>query len=146
MSINNEVKIDMILSFPRQDIKGRYQIIFALLGAPLYSEGRLSATYTNVKVRVMLKGRRYLRNGVEYIRFDPLYFKFLNYNVQDVQFTNLFDGSLFFGRLLYSYIVYNKEYITAMINPDLERTFSQIFTKISNQIADQASFDELFPR
>lgn len=146
MNVKNEVKIDMILSFPQMFLQGQYELILGLFGFPLYSNGQVYTAYSNLKVQVSLRGHKYLRNGVEYIRFDPIYFKYLNYNVDDIKFSNLFEESLFIGRILYSYIILNKEYVTSIVNPDFEKTFSQIFTKIANQIADMASFDELFPR
>lgn len=122
-----------------------YQMVFGLFGSPVYSNGQMFEKLENTRVGLKMKAKLYIKNGENYMRFDPFYFKILQTEIKSLRLTNLFPGTLFIGPIVYSYFSDNKEYITRAIYPDFEKTFSQTFTRMANELATSASFDELFP-
>lgn len=135
----------MYLSFPRLDLSSNYQMVFALFGTPLFSEGQVYETLSNVKVRVAFKAKIHFINGAQHLKFDPFYFKILQNTVTSINFTNLYPNTIFIRPIIHNYLVNNIGYVTQTIYPDFERSFSETFTKVANELATGATFDELFP-
>ena len=135
----------MYLSFPRLDLSANYQMIFALFGSPLFSEGQVYETLTNVKVRVAFKAKIEFINEAQHLKFDPFYFKILQNTITYINFTNLFPNTIFIRPIVHNYLVNNIGYVTQTIYPDFERSLSETFTKVANELATGATFDELFP-
>ena len=141
----DKLKFSMILSFPRLNLSANYQMVFGLFGSPFYSNGQMYEKLENTRIGLRMKAKLYTKNGEKYLRFDPFYFKILQSDVKSLRLTNLFPNTVFIGPVVYSYFTDNKEFITRAIYPDFEKTFSQYFTKIANELATSATFDELFP-
>ncbi|XP_070496855.1 uncharacterized protein [Chironomus tepperi] len=141
----NDLKFDMILTFPKIDIKADYQMIFGYLGAPMFSEGQSYERLENSKVRVTMHGRLIDKNGQKFIKFDPFYFKIIENKINFIDFTNFFPSTTFLGPLIKNYFVNNADFLNAKVYPDFEKAFSDTFTYVANQIALGATFDEAFP-
>ncbi|KAL7015288.1 hypothetical protein ACKWTF_016384 [Chironomus riparius] len=141
----NDIKFDMLFSFPRINMKSNYQMIFGYLGAPMFSEGQMLETFTNTKVRVVLKGRLYPKNGQRYFKFDPIYFKIVENTISFVDFTNFFPTTSFIGPFVKNYFINNAEFLNSKVYPDFEKALSETFTYVANQVALSATFDEAFP-
>ncbi|XP_070496806.1 uncharacterized protein [Chironomus tepperi] len=141
----NNLKFSMILSFPHLNLSSNYQMIFGLFGSPLYSNGQMFEKLENTRIGLRMKAKLYTKNNDQYMRFDPFYFKILQSDVKSLRFTKLFPNTLFIGPTIYSYFSDNKEFVTRAIYPDFERTLSSAFTRMANELATSATFDELFP-
>lgn len=135
----------MFLSFPRLDLSANYQMIVALFGSPLFSEGQVYEILSNIKVRVAFKAKIYLINEAQHLKFDPFYFKILQNKIIYINFSNLFPNTFFVRPIVHNYLVNNIGYVTQTIYPDFERSLSDTFTKVANELAVGATFDELFP-
>jgi hypothetical protein len=127
------------------EISGQYKFILSLLGAPLNSEGDLFTTFESSKARVSMKAQKYLRNGVEFLKFEPIYLKVQRGTVKNLKLTNLFGGNPVLGEIVNALLLTNSEFLLNDVYPQVEKTFSDTFTSIANRIANEASFDELFP-
>jgi len=120
-------------------------MILGYFGAPMFSEGQMFERLANTKIRVNMKGKLYYKNGQRYFKFDPIYFKIIENSITLVDFTNLFPTTTFLGPFVKTYFVNNAEFLTSKVYPDFEKSFSEIFTQIANQIALSATYDEAFP-
>ncbi|KAL7015290.1 hypothetical protein ACKWTF_016386 [Chironomus riparius] len=141
----NDIRFDMILSFPKIDMTANYQMIFNLFGAPLFSEGKMHEGLSNTKIRLIMKARLYNKNRQRYLKFDPFYFKILQNSVRFINFTNLFPNTILIGPIVQNYIVSNIDFFTRNIYPNFERAFTDTFTQVANKISVGATFDEAFP-
>ena len=77
--------------------------------------------------------------------FEPVTFKILSSNVKEMKISNQIPNSLILGPLYETFTQFNSESMVRNVYPDMEAEFSKFFTQIANQIANQASFDEMFP-
>ncbi|KAL7015289.1 hypothetical protein ACKWTF_016385 [Chironomus riparius] len=140
-----DLRFDVILKFPRIDMRSDYKMKVNLFGAPLYSEGKMYEVLTNVKIRAILKGNLYTKNGQQYVKFDPIYIKILDNTINFIDFTNFLPQTTFLGPFVKNLVVNNVEFLKKNIYPFFEKVFSDTFTRIANQVATQGSFDEIFP-
>lgn len=92
-----------------------------------------------------MKGHRYLKNGNDYIRFDPFGIKFDRGVVSGLKITNLFNGNKVLSEIVHALLTNNPDFVIKNIYPSLENNLSKIFTNVGNTVVEQASFDELFP-
>ena len=118
---------------------------FGYLGAPIYSEGYILQSLANVKMRIIVRGRLHYIDGQRYLNFDPFYFKIIEGSSNYINFTNFFPNTVLVGTIVKNYLIANIKYFNERIFPDFEKSFSEIFTKVANQIALSAPFDEIFP-
>ncbi|KAG5666673.1 hypothetical protein PVAND_014688 [Polypedilum vanderplanki] len=141
----NDLKFDFIITFPRLNVKGNYNFVLSLLGAPLSSQGEIFGTIDEPKARVGLKAYKYLQNGQEYIKVEPIRINIQRGSIKSLKLTNLFGGSPVIGEIVNSLLVSNSEYLINDVYPHIETNLSELFTNIANRILIEATFDELFP-
>ena len=111
-------------------MRSNYKMILGYLGTPMFSEGQIYERLQNSKIRIIMKGKLYNRNGRRYLKFDPLYFKILENSVKFIDFTNFFPTSTILGPFVKSYLTSNAEFFHTEIYPELEQS---------------APYDEVFP-
>jgi hypothetical protein len=115
------------------------------LGSVIASDGNFQTQHTNSKAKVTMKANRILKNGVEYIKFEPFKIKFQRGGFKIIKITNLFGGNKVLSEIVQTLIENSPQDLSSNIYPQLEAELSNIFTKISNNIVEHASYDELFP-
>jgi len=92
-----------------------------------------------------MKANKYLKNGVEFIKFEPFTIKLQRGGFKIIKITNLFDGNKTLREIVTSLIENSPENLLSNIYPQLEIELANVFTTISNNIIEHASYDELFP-
>jgi len=140
-----DVKFDILVGLPKLDISGKYKMAFNLLGAATLSDGDYYTQFSGAKIRTIIKGHRYIKNGKEYIKFEPFGIKFDKGVVSELKITNLFNGNKILGEIVHALLSTNPDFFIKNIYPSLENNLSRIFTNVGNTVVEQASFDELFP-
>ncbi|XP_070496794.1 protein takeout-like [Chironomus tepperi] len=140
-----DLKFDVLIALPKLDVKGKYKMVFNFLGAPVLSDGDLYTQFSGAKIRASMKGHRYLKNGKEYVKFEPFGIKFDRGVVSDLKITNLFNGNKVLGEIVHALLRNNPDFVIKNIYPSLESNLSQIFTNVGNTVVEQASIDELLP-
>ena len=120
-------------------------MILSLLGAPITSEGDLFGSFDNAKARIGLKAQKYLRNGVEYIKFEPIGLKINIGKVSGLKLSNLFNGNPVLSEVVHALLVSNSDFLLNDFYPHIEKSLSDAFTDIANKITKEATYDELFP-
>jgi hypothetical protein len=118
---------------------------FNFLGARLKSSGDYFAEHTGAKIIMPLRGRRFIENGVEKIRFNPIAVKFDRGTVTKLRISNLFGGNKALEEIVHSLIISNPDFVYKSVYPQLEAELSQVFTDIANKIVETTTFDEMFP-
>ena len=117
----------------------------SLLGAPITSDGDLYAVFDSAKARIGLKAQKYLRNGVEYIKFEPILLKINIGKVSALRLSNLFNGNPVLSEVVHALLVSNSDFLLNDFYPHIEKSLSELFTDVANKITKEATFDELFP-
>ena len=136
---------DANVTIPRIDLKANSKMILGYLGFPIYSEGHVLQSSGNLKMRIVVKGRLHFINGQRYLIFDPFYFKIIESSTKYINFTNFFPNTVLYGPIVKNFLIINIDYFNELLFPAFEKSFSDIFTKVANQIALSAPFDEIFP-
>lgn len=91
-----------------------------------------------------MRGVRYLRNGLEYVKFTKMTMR-IQFKDFKLHLDNLFDGDGVLGDVGNSLINNNQELYLNEIVPGLERGLSKKFLNVANEILATATFDEMFP-
>ena len=145
-SINvNDLRFDILLTLPKFDTYAKYKMNLNFLGSVIASDGHFHTQHTNSKAKVTMKANRYLKNGIEFIKFEPFSIKLQRGGFKIVKITNLFGGNKVLGEIVTTLIENSNENLSSNIYPQLEAELSNVFTTISNNVIEHASYDELFP-
>lgn len=91
-----------------------------------------------------MRGVRYLRNGLEYVKFTKMTMR-IQFKDFKLHLDNLFDGNGVLGDVGNTLINNNQELYLNEIVPGLERGLSKKFLNVANEILATATFDEMFP-
>lgn len=118
---------------------------FNFFGTITQSQGDYHSQLKGAKLRISFKGYRYMKNGKEYIKFEPFTIKFDRGTVVKLEISNLFGGNKVLADIVHSLILSNQDFVLKNSYPHLEAKLSKVFTEISNKIVENASYDELFP-
>ncbi|CAG9812007.1 unnamed protein product [Chironomus riparius] len=140
-----ELKFDALVGLPTFEIHAKYRMEFNFLGARLKSNGDYFAEHTGAKLIMPLRGRRFVQNGIEKIRFDPIAIKFDRGTVTKLRISNLFGGNKALEEIVHSLIISNPDFVYKSVYPQLESELSKVFTDIANKIVETTTFDEMFP-
>ncbi|KAL7015275.1 hypothetical protein ACKWTF_016372 [Chironomus riparius] len=140
-----DLRFDVLVMLPKLDIVGKYKMSFNFLGAPVLSDGDLYTQFSGAKIRATMKGHRYIKNGKEFIKFEPFGIKFDRGVASGLKITNLFNGNKVLSEIVHALLGSNPDFVIKNIYPALENNLSKIFTNVGNTVVEQASFDELFP-
>lgn len=97
------------------------------------------------KIRGSFKGHRQIRNGKEYVKFEPFQIKFNRGTVTQLRISNLFGGNKVLADIVHSLILSNQEFMLKNAYPHMEAKLSKLLTEISNTVIENSSFDEMFP-
>lgn len=140
-----ELRFDVFAIVPKLDIHGKYKMSMNFLGSNVNSEGDYSTQYIGCKIKIQMKGVKYLKNGVEYMKFEPFGIKFNRGKEENLKITNLFNGNRVLGEIVHALILYDENFAANNFYPQIEAGLSKSFTSIANKIIEQSPFDELMP-
>lgn len=141
----NDLKFDVLITLPKLDLKGHYDLQLFLIGAPIKSQGDIYMKLDNFRARVSMKATKYTKNGGEYIKFGKIGIKVHPGKVKSFKLTNLFNGQKALEEIVNAAFTDNSSYMLDNVYPSLEKNLGEHFTKIANEICSQATIDELFP-
>lgn len=91
-----------------------------------------------------MRGTRYLRHGLEYVKFTKMTMR-IQFKDFKLRLDNLFNGDRILGEVGNTLINDNQELYLNEIVPGLERGLSKKFLDVANEILATATFDEMFP-
>lgn len=120
-------------------------MILDFLGSSIKSDGDYFTQFSAAKLKLSMKGHRYLKNGNEFIKFDLFDVKFNRGVVSQLKITNLLGGNKLFGQMVHGLLENNQDFLLKSIYPQIEAGLSRTLTAIANQVVENASYDELFP-
>lgn len=140
-----EFKFDVLVLLPKLDIHAKYKIYIQLLGQPLQSTGDYITQYTGAKIKISMKAHKYLRNGIEYARFEPYVIKFDRGTVSGLKVTNLFDSNKVLNEIAHNVVYNNQDALLSTLYPQLEASLSKSFTDIGNKMIENSPVEEMFP-
>ncbi|CAO1371807.1 unnamed protein product [Diamesa hyperborea] len=158
-----ETTFEMLLTLPKLEIAGKYDIKMKILLVDFNGQGDLEGTFckyffttllikliimlislVNTKALIKMRGRRYQKNGQTYMKFDTFGLKIKNGPVQ-LKLTNLFRGNKSLEEIGNRFINENVQNFIEEINPGLEKSLAQHFTKVANEIISVTSLEDAFP-
>ncbi|XP_064535969.1 protein takeout [Drosophila montana] len=139
-----DILYDLWITLPRIDFKGKYFMRLNLLLLDIQGKGNMRGYCDNAKAAVKMRGTRYLRNGLEYVKFTKMTMR-IQFKDFKLQLDNLFNGDRILGEVGNTLINDNQELYLNEIVPGLERGLSKKFLDVANEILATATFDEMFP-
>ncbi|KAH8418136.1 hypothetical protein KR222_004614, partial [Zaprionus bogoriensis] len=126
------------------DFKGKYFMRLNLLLLDIKGKGNMRGFIDSAKALVKMRGVRYLRNGLEYVKFTKMTMR-IQFKDFKLHLDNLFDSDGVLGDVGNTLINNNQELYLNEIVPGLERGLSKKFLNVANEILATATFDEMFP-
>ncbi|EDV98456.1 uncharacterized protein LOC6568858 [Drosophila grimshawi] len=139
-----DISYDLWITLPRIDFKGKYSMRLNLLVLDIKGKGNMRGYCDNAKAAVKMRGTRYLRNGLEYVKFTKMTMR-IQFRDFKLRLDNLFNGDGILGDVGNTLINDNQDLYLNEIVPGLERGLSKKFLDVANEILATATFDEMFP-
>ncbi|XP_050665604.1 protein takeout-like isoform X2 [Leptidea sinapis] len=140
----NKNRFDFKLLLPRLDFAGKYKMDIQILLLRLQGRGNITGSFKDYTCNVTMKGHKEMRDGNEYLNFDPMKVK-LRVGESFIYLTNLFDGDPVLGPATNRVINDNSQVFLQEISPVLEKSLADIFTEMANKITSKFTYKELFP-
>ncbi|XP_017868371.1 PREDICTED: protein takeout [Drosophila arizonae] len=139
-----DISYDLWITLPRIDFQGKYSMRLNLLLLDIQGKGNMRGYCDNAKASVKMRGTRYLRHGLEYVKFTKMTMR-IQFKDFKLQLDNLFNGDRILGTVGNTLINDNQDLYLNEIVPGLERGLSKKFLDVANEILATATFDEMFP-
>ncbi|XP_034479904.1 uncharacterized protein LOC117785782 [Drosophila innubila] len=139
-----DISYDLWITLPRIIFSGRYFMRLNLLLIDIQGKGTMRGYCESAKAAVKMRGTRYLRNGLEYVKFTKMTMR-IQFKDFKLQLDNLFNGNGVLGEAGNALINDNQDLYLNEIVPGLERGLSKKFLAVANEILASATFDEMFP-
>lgn len=140
-----DLKVDVIVNFPKLEIKGNYDLVIKLFGQNLDNRGDGVIKLDNARARVAMKGSRYTKEGKEYIKFDRFRLKVQPGTIRHLKLSNLFQNDKNLEEAANAFINANSDFLLQNVYPTVEKDLAELLTNIANELAKNATYDELFP-
>ncbi|KAH8403933.1 hypothetical protein KR215_006771, partial [Drosophila sulfurigaster] len=131
-------------NFTIDRIIGKYFMRLNLLLLDIQGKGTMRGYCESAKAAVKMRGTRYLRNGLEYVKFTKMTMR-IQFKDFKLHLDNLFNGNGVLGEAGNALINDNQDLYLNEIVPGLERGLSKKFLDVANEILATATFDEMFP-
>lgn len=141
----NDIKIDVIVTFPKLDVKANYDLVIKIFGQNLENKGEGIIKLENPRARVALKGSKYIKNGKEYLKFDRFRIKVQPGTIRQLKLSNLFESDRSIEEAANAFMNANSDFLLQNVYPSIEKDLAELLTNIANEIAKNATYDELFP-
>ena len=135
----------MIVKFPKLDIKTNYDLVIKIFGQNLDNKGEGFIKLENARARVALKGSKYLKDGKEYIKFERFRMKVQPGTIRQLKLSNLFQNDPNIEDAANAFIASNSEFLLQNVYPTIEKDLAELLTNVANELAKNATYDELFP-
>lgn len=142
----DDIKVDVIVTFPKLDIVGKYDLVIKLFGQNLDNRGDGMIKLENARARIAMKASKFIKNGQEYLKFDKFRIKVQPGTIRNLKLSNLFNNDRGLEDAANAFIASNSEFLLSNVYPTVERYLSELLTQVANTLAETATFDELFPQ
>jgi hypothetical protein len=140
----NDLKMDAILTYPKLDLNGIYQMSANFFGAPVNHEGNFSVSIYQSRARVSFKMEKYLEDNIEHIKFERVGVHIIGKS-KDIQVNNVFGKNRAINDIANALIKENPIFQLEKLNPHFEKSLSDSMTILANKVVKKATFDEVFP-
>lgn len=161
----NEPTFEFLLSFPRLEYKGKYDLKVVLGLIPAASQGEIvgiagefknylinffllqfiTFSKDDYRARVRLVGKKYTgAEGKTYVHFEQIQLKIMA-GKSKLELKNLFQDNPALQLIGNAVVSENSNSFLHDLIPSLEKSLSQIAMIAANDIVKNASFDEIFP-
>ncbi|KAK9300029.1 hypothetical protein QLX08_007146 [Tetragonisca angustula] len=129
---------------PQVDFVADYRLDGKVLLLPVKGSGKSNVTMYGLKSHNELACEKYEKNGETYLKIKKYSVTFSPDKVK-LNFDNLFDGDKVIGTQLNTFMNENADLLFKELQGPYEETFSQVFTKLSNEVFSRVPMDKIFP-
>lgn len=129
---------------PQVDFVADYKLDGKVLLLPVRGSGRSNITMYGLKSHNELTCEKYEKNGEIYLRIKKYSVTFNPEKVK-LNFDNLFDGDKAIATQLNTFMNENADLLFKELQAPYEETFSQVFTKLSNEVFSRVPMNKIFP-
>uniref|UniRef100_T1GU87 Hemolymph juvenile hormone-binding protein n=1 Tax=Megaselia scalaris TaxID=36166 RepID=T1GU87_MEGSC len=138
------ISFDVYITIPKISFVGKYYLRIKILLLEIGGKGNMTGTFENSKAVVKMRGSRYMKDDVEYVKFHKMPMR-ISVDKMKLNLENLFNGDKVLGEVGNNIINDNQDLYLQEIIPGLEKGLSKKFLDIANQILETATYDEMFP-
>ncbi|XP_055696465.1 protein takeout-like isoform X1 [Lutzomyia longipalpis] len=129
----NKYRIDVSVTIPRVETRGKYEIIGRVLLLPVQSSGEFWTEFLNISAIGKLYGREVERDGEKYMNIDKI---FLDFNMKNARFKvkdNINNGNVL-GEAINQFLNSNAHELVQEMRP----AASQSIAKLAKQLINSA--------
>lgn len=116
------------------------------MGENIDSKGDGLIKLENARARVAMKASKYTKNGGEYLKFDRFRIKIQPGTIRQLKLSNLFQNDPNIENFANELVQSNSEILVQNVYPTIEKELADLLTGVANELAEHATFDELFPQ
>ncbi|KAK1130646.1 hypothetical protein K0M31_018763 [Melipona bicolor] len=129
---------------PQVDFVADYKLDGKVLLLPVRGSGKSNITMYGLKSHNELACEKYEKNGETYLKIKKYSVTFDPEKVK-LNFDNLFDGDKAIATQLNTFMNENADLLFKELQAPYEETFSQVFTKLSNEVFSRVPMNKIFP-
>ncbi|XP_059609546.1 protein takeout-like [Phlebotomus argentipes] len=129
----NKYRIDVSVTVPRVETRGKYEVIGRVLLLPVQSSGEFWTEFTNISAIGKLYGREVEKDGEKYMNIDKI---FLDFNLKNARFKvkdNINNGNVL-GEAINQFLNSNAQELVQEMRP----AASQSVAKLAKQLINSA--------
>lgn len=138
--------MDVIVNFPKLDIKSDYDLVIKIFGQNLDNKGVGTIKLENARARAAIKAQKIIKDGAEYLKFDRFRIKVQPGTIRQLRLSNLFQNDPNVEDAANAFIAGNSEFLLQNVYPTVEAKLADLLTEVANELTEHATFDELFPQ
>ncbi|XP_026466732.1 protein takeout-like [Ctenocephalides felis] len=129
---------------PRLETTGKYAVDGNVLLLPIKGSGPFTGNFTDSVGKAVMQGEIVEKDGQKHIKFTDLNIK-IKVGKGRLHLKNLFGGDKALGDIINHTINTNFEVLSKDIIPLIEKALSKLILKISNQIVEPYTTEQLYP-
>ncbi|GAB0098499.1 protein takeout [Sergentomyia squamirostris] len=127
----NKYRIDVSLTVPRVETRGKYEVIGRVLLLPVQSSGEFWTEFLNISAIGKLYGREIERNGEKYMQIDKV---FLDFNMKNARFKvkdNINNGNVL-GEAINQFLNTNAQELVQEMRPAASQSIGKLAKQLLN--------------
>uniref|UniRef100_A0A6M2DY58 Putative hemolymph juvenile hormone binding protein n=1 Tax=Xenopsylla cheopis TaxID=163159 RepID=A0A6M2DY58_XENCH len=129
---------------PRLETTGKYSVEGNVLLLPIKGNGPFTGNFTDCIGKAVVTGEVVDKNGEKHVQFTDVKIK-IKVGKGRLHLKNLFGGDKALGDIINQTINSNFELLSQDIIPLIEKALSKFVLKISNQIVEPYTVEQLYP-
>jgi hypothetical protein len=131
----NTLTFDIIITFPKVTINGKYSLFLALFGIKNDKNEDFTMTLENSKLFATIKANPAVVNGKQTYKINPIKIKYNHGILKNIKMSNLFNNNKALSETVHASF-YQRPDLIMSLYPQIEENISKLLTTLANQIVE----------